>query len=778
MKNPLYKRLPRELKQNFGKYLALFLFLVLTIGFCSGYEIATGSLAERLARNYNDYKTEDGHFTLTGEMDESLRKVFEENDCEIYELFYKDKILANDHTLRIYEPRTAVNLAEAFDGKLPEKDNEIVIDRLYAKNNQIAVGDKITVDGKHLTVCGTFVIPDYTSQYKNNTDFMFDALTFSTALMTREGFDHLSEAGLNYNYAWKYHDRTLSENEKYTRSENLLNALKDCITENVQFYRENLEKQAAAGALSPDELQQMKENTPVTLTDYVPSYGNSALNFAKNDVGRDNVFMKWLLYITIAVIALATAIATKSTVEQESSVIGTLRASGYRQRELIGHYIIIPVIVMILAALVGNVMGYTFMNSVCADMYYGSYSLPVYIPHITINAFLMTTIVPVGIVFLINLLVLTKMMRLPPLQFLRKEFRKKKKSSSVRLHFGSFALRFRLRVIFRNIQAYLVLFVGIFFANMLLIFSVIWQPLFDNYREVVLDHQISEYQYILKLPEETKTKGAEKFSVCSLKNEKDEDISIYGISEKSAYLKQKDFSRGKIYFSSAYADKYGVHDGDTIKLTEQFGSGVYHLTVDGIYDYPPSLCVFMNIEDYRELFNQEEGSFSGYFSDEKITDISEESIATVIGTGDLTNAADQLESSVGFVKLFAFFAAAIYVLMIYILSKMITERNSRSVSVLKILGYKTGEISSLYNFATGAVVLASIAVSLPVITVLINWIYHVFMLEFKGWMTFIFDPIIYPQTIAIGCICFLAAYLLELRRVRKIPMNEAIKDIE
>ena len=45
-------------------------------------------------------------------------------------------------------------------------------------------------------------------------------------------------------------------------------------------------------------------------------------------------------------------------------------------------------------------------------------------------------------------------------------------------------------------------------------------------------------------------------------------------------------------------------------------------------------------------------------------------------------------------------------------------------------------------------------------------------------MTFYISLEIYPEMFVTGCLCFLAAYLLEMRRVRKIRMNEAIKDIE
>lgn len=44
MKNPLNKRLPREFRKDFGKYLVIFLLLVITIGFVSGFLVSDGSM--------------------------------------------------------------------------------------------------------------------------------------------------------------------------------------------------------------------------------------------------------------------------------------------------------------------------------------------------------------------------------------------------------------------------------------------------------------------------------------------------------------------------------------------------------------------------------------------------------------------------------------------------------------------------------------------------------------------------------------------------------------
>ena len=44
MKSPLRKRLPRELKGEFGKYLVVFILMVATIGLVSGFLVADGSM--------------------------------------------------------------------------------------------------------------------------------------------------------------------------------------------------------------------------------------------------------------------------------------------------------------------------------------------------------------------------------------------------------------------------------------------------------------------------------------------------------------------------------------------------------------------------------------------------------------------------------------------------------------------------------------------------------------------------------------------------------------
>ena len=56
MRNPIHKRVLRELWIDRGKYLVLFLFLVISIGFASGYFVADGSMLRTYNESFDRYR--------------------------------------------------------------------------------------------------------------------------------------------------------------------------------------------------------------------------------------------------------------------------------------------------------------------------------------------------------------------------------------------------------------------------------------------------------------------------------------------------------------------------------------------------------------------------------------------------------------------------------------------------------------------------------------------------------------------------------------------------
>ena len=788
MKNPLNKRLPREFRKDFGKYLVIFLLLVITIGFVSGFLVADGSMIKAYNEGVDKYNTENGHFRTSEKMNDAQIQSIEENGIRIYDNFYLEQDLTNDSTMRIFESRDQVNLACLMEGEFPKAANEIAIDRMYADNNKISIGDTLKSGTQSWKVTGFIALPDYSCLFQNNKDSMFDSVKFGIGVVTSEAFESLDSPLVKYCYAWKYNDEPTTEKEEKEVSDDLMKAI----------------------------------NKEVSLEEFVPRYLNQAITFTRDDMGSDRAMMIVFLYIVIAIMAFVFGITISNTIAKESNVIGTLLASGYTRNELIHHYMAMPILVTLIGALIGNILGYTIMKDICAGMYYGSYSLPTYVTVWNAEAFLLTTIIPILLMLLVNYTVLHRKLSLSPLKFLRRDLKRRQQkhtlSLSKRIPFFS---RFRLRVIFQNVSNYLLLFLGILFANLLLMFGLLFPAVLDHYQTVLQDNLLCNYQYILQIPinamdedhkleslvnmlyfqheVETDNPDAEKFSAYSLKTTdkeyKEEEILLYGLADNSRYLpidfqetvSDKDVSKKEVtsdatpaYISSAYADKYLLDIGDEITLKEAYEDDTYTFSIEGIYDYEGGLTVFLPQEQLNRLFDLGSDYFSGYLSDSEIADINQKYIGSVIDLDSLSKISRQLNVSMGsMMYLLDGFSIALFMILIYLLSKIIIEKNAQSISMTKILGYSDREISSLYLLSTTIMVVVFLLLSFPIETVLMKALFRGIMISsISGWIPLYIDPVLYVKMFLLGFGTYLLVALIEYRRIRKVPMDQALKNIE
>lgn len=338
-----------------------------------------------------------------------------------------------------------------------------------------------------------------------------------------------------------------------------------------------------------------------------------------------------------------------------------------------------------------------------------------------------------------------------------------------------------LRVIFQNIPNYITIFVGVLFAGFILVFGTMFTPLLDYVEEETISNMVASHQYILKAPTETETSDAEKYCIGSLKTTGDdftENISIYGISEGSEYI-HADLSSGKVYISSAYSDKYGLDKGDDITLKEEFGDKEYTLNVDGIYKNPTTLSVFVSREQFNEMFDKESDYYSGYLSDEGIDDIDGNLIAAEITEDDYTKSSRQLKQSMGsMMSIFWVLGVAVFMFVIYLLAKIIIEKNAQSISITKILGYEKREINQIYIHTTTIVTIISLIAVVPVIHVLLNWVWHAMMAGYTGWIPCVVQGSTYCKVVVIGIITYAVVAALLMRQTKKIPLADALKNVE
>ena len=641
---------------------------------------------------------------------------------------------------------------------------------MHADNVGVKVGDTVTVGGKKFEVVGLISYVNYLTLHKSNTDMMFDAFEFDVAMVTPEAFDKLT-ARVHYSYAFKYNNAPADKIATADASDNFLKSL---ITQTL---------------VNDNEIE-----------DYLPEYLRQASNFAISDIEGDSSATGILCYILIGVIAFIFAITISNTIDKEASVIGTLRASGYSRSELVVHYMSMPVVVTLLGAIIGNILGYTLFKDTALNLYYKSYSLPNCSAVWSNTALVKTTVIPLVLMFFINLFVIVKKLQLSPLRFLRHDLVKTKRTKARRLPKWSFLKRFRLRILFQNMPNYLVLIFGVIFIELMMCFAFGLPDSLKHYAEVAPDMMFAEYQYMLMGSTdeegntiETAEETAERFSTTELLYPKkkatfrtgmgsggDESVTVYGVSKDSAFVTLKENAgEGGAYISSAFAKKFDISEGDTITLHAEYENKTYSFTIKGTVDYEGGIALFMETSEFNRVFDKKDTDFSGYFSRHEITDIDDQNIAMVITAEDVTKVTNQLMHSIGgIVDMFKYALIVLAAALIYLLAKIIIERNEHSISMAKILGFKNGEIGSLYIIPTAIVVVLFAAVSFVIGYYLMIWVFHIFMLQMDGYFAFFMKPVSMVLAVLYLLIGYAFVSAIDYIRIKKIPLDVALKNVE
>ncbi len=752
MRNPLYKRLKREFVHDLAKYIVIFLFLALPIALCAGYMIGNDSMIRTYDEAIGKYNLEDGHFqTMFALAENQIADIETAENIDVSYLYYKEEKTPEDHAVRIYKSSDRMEIDKwcVHDGKMPEANNEVAIDRLYAENNKISLDDEYKINDKTYKVTAVISLFDYSCLFKSNTDTMFNAQTFTVALVTDEAFNAISDDNIVYNYAYRYPER-LGEKAAHTKNNDM---------------RKNLNAYA-------------HENGNM-LTDYLAKEDNQAIKFSINDIEGDLTMMLIFGILIVGGLAFVFALSIKSQIESETGSIGTLKAMGYKNGELLAHYLLLPMLVTLLAGIVGNILAYTALKDYLVGLYYHSYSLPVYTTYFNAKALVFTTIIPLALVLLINVFILIRSLNIPALNFLRGNLRMRKDKKVTKLNEKiPFMTRFRLRVISQNKGTYIALFFGTFFACVILLFGLMMSPLLSHYKKSVIASQLAPYQTVLKADVPVTDEGAEKLYYTQLSYEKD-DVIIYGVEKsgkESNYLKKLSLENGKVVVNNSLREKFKLKQGNKIVLSEKFDDKNYEIKIGGFLDNDGSLIVFMSAEDFKKTFA--EGSYLvSYLSSEKLS-VPEAFVYKTITIDDLTSASDQLTDSMGDVfLLFTIFSVILFVLLIYLLAKIVIDKNAKQISMMKILGYKTREINRAYNVPTGIMVMVSLVINTLLSQFLIKALWDIIVsMRMRGWLSCYFAPWLFPLIMAIGFVGYLVVYFIESRRISKISLSQTLKE--
>lgn len=747
MRNPLHKSLKKEFLRNRSRYISLSLVLILMIGVVTGFLSVAYSAKELLIKDQISSKVEDGQLALRDRMDVKTKTKLEALGLKVYEQFYTEQSVSRDTMVRVYRKRFDINRATLHEGRMPNKQTEIALDRLFALKNGYNIRDTIRMSGKSMTITGLISVPDYTSLIQKNSDMMMDPIHFGIAIVTDTGFQTLSNDRMVYSYSYYLDDRELNDFQKQKHA---------------------------------DDIQEICIREGAVLENLLTAQMNQAISFLPNDMGSDIPMVQTLLYIILMILAFIFVVISQTMIEEQASVIGTLLASGYTRRELLQHYMMLPTILIIVSAGIGNLIGYTLFPNLFTDMYYSNYCLPPLSIQPVWEALLSTTVMPFIFMMLILYVLLKRRLRLSPLRFLRKDLRRHRQRRYIPLHGSSFFQRFRIRIILQNKGSYLVLFLGIIFASFLLMFALILTPSMEQYIRNLEADTRCDYQYLLKAPVQA---DGEKVTLTSLKayyvgGDLDLDVTLYGLGPNSGYYTDMTLSSDpkSIVISSDFASKMSLQVGDAITLRNPYRDKAYSFTIQDIYPYNTGFSAFMPRNQLNQLLHEDHTYFNGYLSNQPL-DIEEAYVQSVVTRSDLVKINEQMTQAFSqLLPVLTSVSIAIYLVVLYILTRLVTDRNAISMSFLKVMGYTAKEIRSLYLHATTLVVLASLTAALPLCNIALRYLMKFAFMKFTGNLSVYIPGYVYFLVFVTGGVAYLFIKALLTRRIEQMELGYALKE--
>ncbi|MGN0325230.1 MAG: FtsX-like permease family protein [Lachnospiraceae bacterium] len=838
MQKILSKRILRDLKENFMRYLALSALIILSmyviislIGTADTIILGTEKLTE-------SNRLEDGEFSLFIPLSDEEKEELMNQGITLEEQFYLDYAVEDGSTVRILKNRENINLLEIVEGKEAKTASELVIERRYADEHDIEIGDSFEIGNAIFTVVGIGCSPDYDAPLKNFTDGSVDSFQFGTVFVTAEAYEQLLEGGGSlraeeYVYAYLLNGKMTDEELREIIEELKVDA--DTIPD--EFFREYWNEMTAdkteledgiaslvdgsgelADGLSElaegageialrdgtaqlrdgaeelhDGLTELQDETDRLLEEYFNFELSNMRSFLKAGdnprilaAANDQVLNKYggLIAggIVLVLFAYVISVFVVYGIEKENTTIGALYALGVKRNELILHYLCLPVIISFLAGAIGCMIGFASIGgSTIMGSCYSYFSIPnmesVYPPYLIVYGL----VLPPVISALVNWFVIRGKLNRPALQMLKNE-QKSRHMKQVRLGKMNFVRAFRIRQIIREARTSFTVIGGMFISLLILMLGLDCYVMCRHISEDNKTDTKFEYLYTYKYPEEMVPDGGYEAFTRTVKKETmgyNLEIAILGITQENPFFEVSlTDSKSEVVISSALAEKYGLKKGDVFVVEDEEAKMHYAFTVHDITQYATSFYIFMDIACMREMFGMDENYYNQVFSDREL-DIETGRLYGVTTKKDIEKAADVFIQQMGsMVVMMTVVSSLIFAVVMYLMIKVMIDRCAFHISMVKVFGYRTKEIKKLYLDGNFYVIAVGAAICIPLAKKCMDLMYPFMVSNISCGMNLHFPWQIYAIVYVAVLVLYFVINGLLTSKLKKVNLAEVLKNRE
>lgn len=518
------------------------------------------------------------------------------------------------------------------------------------------------------------------------------------------------------------------------------------------------------------------------LTSFIADKDNARIHAYKDFAKICKMTSIFAGVIFMILIAYIISVFIAHNIEKESTIIGTLYSLGYFKKELISHFLILPVVVSALGGIIGTVVGFYLINPMSAqNVSYFSYPniQKCFSPYLIVYG----SILPPIIAAMVNFWVLNKKLSEEPLKLLRKE-REQNKISNINIRNFGFITSYRIRNQLREMRGNVILFLGIFISILLMVFG------FSIYGSIthLISHTSNDvkynYMYVLKYPPDKVPEGAqacytEPFHMYYDLLGSDLEVDVQGIDEKNPYYNFKvKCGKNEVYISDSVAEKFGYKKGDKISLKDDLNDKYYTFVVADTVKYSNGLYLFMDINNMRSVFGKENNYYNTLLSSHKLNIDNGRVLSSTTHKNIVKGVSLFMDNIFGIIAMMIAVSIAVAVLVMYLLIKMMIDKATFSISLIKIFGYTEKEIRKIYLNSSIYTVLFSIIVSLPISRIIVFKIYPYIVSDVAEGMPAYISPVSCIIVVLIILLSYILVNVILSYNLKKISLAEVLKDRE
>lgn len=521
------------------------------------------------------------------------------------------------------------------------------------------------------------------------------------------------------------------------------------------------------------------------LTQFLIAADNPRIDAAAGDV-IINRFAGILAGIILMVLfTYVISVFVIHNIEKESSVIGALYALGVTRGQLLFHYLLNPMLIAFLGGVVGCILGFSEYGTgwqMGDSIAY--YSLPPM--RIVTPGYLLfySLIMPPVTAAVVNYLVINKKLKCTALSLLRNEQTAGKAGRIQNMNLGNmkFLLRFQIRQMLREIRSAFAVVIGMFICLLILMLSIDCAVLCINFGNACLEETKYAYMYTYKYPMENVPEGGTPAYVENLKKEAygyNLDVTVLGIDDDNPYFPIVTADKkNEIVISSAAAQKFGVKAGDKLVLSDEVNERDYAFTVKNTVNFTSGVYVFLDRDVMQELFDQEDDYYNVVFADHAL-DIDNGRLYATVSKENVEESSQIFTDMMGpMVVMLVAISALIFMIVMYLMMKVMIDRSAFSISLMKVFGYRRREIRRLYLDGNFYVILLGALICVPLAKWSMDLVYPYCIANVAIGMDLKFTPQIYIMIYGGIWLCYIVINFLLVGRLNKLVPAEVLKNRE